>query len=68
MKNNPLGDRQHDLGGNLHAQRSFAAGYTLGDSIGPVVYQLKHDGTLERLWTIADQKGRQRGSPHAHQV
>jgi len=35
----PLGDRRHDLGGNLHAQRSFAAGYTLVDSIDPVVYQ-----------------------------
>ena len=42
--------------------------YTLGDSIGPVVYQIKPDGTLEGLWTIADQKGRRRGSPHADQV
>ena len=59
---------KHDLGGNLHAQRSFAAGYTLGDSIRPVVYQIKPDGTLEGLWTIADQKGRRRGNPHADQV
>ncbi len=36
---------------------SFAAGYSLGDSIGLVVYQMKPDGTLEGLWTIADQDG-----------
>jgi hypothetical protein len=36
---------------------SFAASYALGDSIGLVVYQMKSDGTLEGLWTIADQGG-----------
>ena len=36
---------------------SFAASYALGNSIGLVVYQMKPDGTLEGLWTIADQGG-----------
>jgi hypothetical protein len=36
---------------------SFAAGYSLGGSVGLVVYQMKADGTLEGLWTIADQEG-----------
>jgi hypothetical protein len=36
---------------------AFAAGYVLGDAIGLVVYEIKSNGTLEGLWTIADQKG-----------
>jgi hypothetical protein len=36
---------------------AFAASYALGDSIGLVVYQIKPDGTLEGLWTIAGQDG-----------
>jgi hypothetical protein len=36
---------------------SFAAGYVLGDSIGLVVYKILGDGTLEGLWTVADQPG-----------
>jgi hypothetical protein len=36
---------------------SFAAGYVLGESIGLVVYKIIADGTLEGLWTIADQEG-----------
>jgi hypothetical protein len=36
---------------------SFAASYALGDTIGLVVYQIKPDGTLEGLWTIAGKPG-----------
>ncbi|MGE5260637.1 MAG: hypothetical protein ACM3MH_07145 [Actinomycetota bacterium] len=36
---------------------SFAASYALGGSIGLVVYQIKPDGTLEGLWTVAGQNG-----------
>ena len=36
---------------------SFAAGYVLGDSIGLVVYEMKNDGSLDAVWTIADHDG-----------
>ena len=36
---------------------SFAAGYVLGESVGLVVYKMNADGTLEGVWTIADQEG-----------
>ena len=36
---------------------SFAAGYVLGKSIGLVVYEMKDDGSLNGVWTIADQNG-----------
>jgi hypothetical protein len=36
---------------------SFAASYALGTTIGLVVYQIKPDGTLEGLWTIAGKPG-----------
>lgn len=36
---------------------SFSAAYVMGKAIGLVIYELKRDGTLEGLWTIADQEG-----------
>jgi hypothetical protein len=36
---------------------AFAAGYVLGDKTGLVVYEIKDDGTLEGLWTIAGMNG-----------
>ena len=36
---------------------SFSAAYTMGDVIGLVIYRLNSDGSLEGLWTIADQDG-----------
>lgn len=36
---------------------SFAAAYVLGKAIGLVIYNLQADGSLEGLWTIADQDG-----------
>ena len=34
-------------------QNAFAAGYTLGSDVGLVVYEIKSDGSMEGLWTIA---------------
>ena len=36
---------------------SFAAGYNMAGSVGLVIYDIKPDGSLEGLWTIADQPG-----------
>jgi hypothetical protein len=36
---------------------AFAAGYTLKDKVGLVIYELKDDGTLDGTWTIADEDG-----------
>ena len=36
---------------------SFAAGYNMSGSVGLVIYEVKADGTLDGLWTIADQPG-----------
>jgi hypothetical protein len=36
---------------------SVAASYRLGNSVGLVIYELKSDGSLEGLWTIADKSG-----------
>jgi len=39
------------------ANKSFAAAYQLGKDVGLVVYELQSDGTLNGVWTIADQSG-----------
>lgn len=36
---------------------AFSAGYRLGEKIGLVIYQIKTDGSMEGLWTVADQTG-----------
>ena len=36
---------------------SFAAGYNMGGTVGLVIYEIKPDGSLDGLWTIADQPG-----------
>ena len=36
---------------------SLAAAYKLGNSVGLVLYELKSDGSLNGVWTIADQSG-----------
>jgi hypothetical protein len=36
---------------------AFSAGYVLNGKVGLVIYELKNDGTLDGLWTIADQEG-----------
>jgi hypothetical protein len=35
----------------------FAASYRLGNAVGLVIYEIKDDGTLEGMWTIADKSG-----------
>jgi hypothetical protein len=37
--------------------KAFAAGYTLGDNVGLVIYELRDDGTLDGKWTVADEDG-----------
>ena len=36
---------------------AFAAGYELSGKAGLVVYEIKEDGSMMGLWTIADQAG-----------
>ena len=36
---------------------SFSASYVLDGKAGLVIYELKSDGSLDGLWTIADQNG-----------
>jgi hypothetical protein len=36
---------------------ALAAAYTLGESVGLIIYQIMDDGTLVGKWTIADQDG-----------
>ncbi len=35
----------------------FTAAYKLGSAIGLVIYEVKSDGVLDGIWTIADQRG-----------
>jgi hypothetical protein len=36
---------------------AFSAGYVLGDKVGLVIYQVMQDGSLNGLWTVANQPG-----------
>jgi hypothetical protein len=36
---------------------AFSAGYVLNGKVGLVIYELRGDGSLDGLWTIADQTG-----------
>jgi hypothetical protein len=36
---------------------AFAASYVLGDNVGLVIYEVRDDGTLDGLWTVADKEG-----------
>ncbi len=36
---------------------AFSAGYVLGDAIGLVIYEVKRDGSMDGLWTVAGQNG-----------
>ena len=36
---------------------AFSAAYTLGDAVGLAIYEIKDDGTLDGIWTIAGQPG-----------
>ena len=41
----------------MRNQNAVAAAYELGDDIGLIIYELKADGSMEGIWTIADQEG-----------
>jgi hypothetical protein len=36
---------------------AFSAGYMMGDAIGLVIYEIKDNGAMEGLWTIAGRDG-----------
>ena len=36
---------------------ALAAGYVLKDKIGLVIYEIRDDGILDGIWTVADQDG-----------
>jgi hypothetical protein len=35
----------------------FTAAYSLGKAVGLVIYEIKSDGVLDGIWTVADQRG-----------
>jgi hypothetical protein len=37
--------------------KSFAAAYAMKNAYGLVVYEVRDDGTLDGVWTIADESG-----------
>lgn len=41
----------------MRYENAFSAGYVLGDAVGLVIYEIKSDGTLDGIWTVAGQKG-----------
>jgi hypothetical protein len=36
---------------------AFSAGYSMGDKIGLIIYQIMDDGSMQGLWTIAGASG-----------
>ena len=36
---------------------AFSAGYSMGEAVGLVIYEVMDDGSMEGLWTIAGQSG-----------
>jgi hypothetical protein len=41
----------------MRNQNAFTASYTLQGQIGLVIYEIKNDGSMVGLWTVADQEG-----------
>jgi hypothetical protein len=41
----------------MRNESSFVAGYQLGNAIGLVIYDIKADGSLDGVWTIAGRNG-----------
>ncbi len=41
----------------MRNDNAFSAGYVLNGKVGLVIYELRGDGSLDGLWTIADQTG-----------
>lgn len=41
----------------MRNQNAFSAGYVLQGDVGLIIYQINDDGTMDGLWTVADQPG-----------
>jgi hypothetical protein len=41
----------------MRNDNAFSAAYQLGNKIGLVIYQVRPDGSMLGLWTVADQPG-----------
>jgi hypothetical protein len=41
----------------MRKANTFAASYVLNGKAGLVIYEIKSDGSLDGLWTLADQNG-----------
>jgi hypothetical protein len=41
----------------MRNQNAFSAGYILQGDVGLVIYEINDDGSMEGLWTVADQPG-----------
>jgi hypothetical protein len=41
----------------MRNDNAFSAAYQLGNKIGLIIYQVRPDGSMTGLWTIADQRG-----------
>jgi hypothetical protein len=41
----------------MRNRNAFTAAYSLGPKLGLVIYQISSDGSMQGLWTIADQTG-----------
>jgi len=41
----------------MRNRNAFSAGYVLGNSIGLVIYEIFGDGSMQGIWTVADQPG-----------
>ena len=53
-----LGDRRTTSTGIcMRNQNAFSAGYVLGDKVGLVIYEIMADGSMQGIWTVADQPG-----------
>ena len=41
----------------MRNQNAFSAGYVLQGDVGLLIYEIKDDGSMDGLWTVADQPG-----------
>lgn len=41
----------------MRNHEAFTAAYQLGNKVGLVIYSIRPDGSMEGVWTIADQSG-----------
>lgn len=41
----------------MRNENAFSAAYELQGNVGLVIYEIMEDGTMEGIWTVADQEG-----------